>query len=182
MNGKQKQDWRQELQQLSEQLRDPIRMRLAVAFVTIVILLFGISDPLHGRTRKARRSLNELRQRVSTAEEVLLLRASMEDVRSRILQGEGSDPVTDFFMQLLRQSPVDLNQINVEAAQRLGPLYSVRTTIDLSGSYEELNEVLHLIESQPELLRIESLQISPSDRSDAEPIMQLAIRVLKEKA
>ena len=182
MSKKAKQDWREELKQVADQLRDPIRMRIAVAFVAIAIMLFGINDPLHGRTKKSRRSLNELRQRVQTAEEVLLLRASMEDLESRIIQGEGSDPITSFFIALFRQSPVDLNQINVEAAQRLGPVYSVRTTIDLSGTFEELNDALYLIESQPELLRIESIQVSPAERGDSEPVMQLAIRVLKEKA
>ncbi|MEO1525341.1 MAG: hypothetical protein AAFX06_07885 [Planctomycetota bacterium] len=181
MSKKGKQDWREELKQVADQLRDPVRMRIVVAFVAIAIMMFGINDPLHGRTKKSRRSLKELQQRVSTAEEVLLLRDSMENLESRIIQGEGSDPVTSFFINLFRQSPVDFNQINVEAAQRLGPVYSVRTTIDLSGSFEELSQALHLIESQDELLRIESLKISPAERG-APPSMQLAIRLLKEKA
>ncbi|MEL6105929.1 MAG: hypothetical protein AAFU85_07830 [Planctomycetota bacterium] len=181
MNTKAKQNWREELSQVADHLRNPVRMRVAVALVAIVVMMFAINDPLHGKTKKSRRSLNQLKERVKTAEEVLLLRASMEGVETRIIQGEGSDPVTSFFIQLFRKSPVDLNQINVEAAQRLGPIYAVRTTIDLSGSFEELNDALYLIESQPELLRVESLKISPAERGTA-PMMQLAIRVLKEKA
>lgn len=181
MNKKGKQDWREELSQVADQLRNPVRMRVVVALIAMAVMMFGINDPLHGKTKKSRRSLNQLKERVKTAEEVLLLRACMEDVETRIIQGAGSDPVTSFFIQLFRKMPVDLNQINVEAAQRLGPIYSVRTTIDLSGSFEQLNDALYLIESQPELLRVESLKISPAERGAA-PMMQLAIRVLKEKA
>ena len=47
-----KKDWRAELEQVAEKLRDPIRMRLAVAAVAVAIMYFGISEPLYGRMKQ----------------------------------------------------------------------------------------------------------------------------------
>ncbi|PAY15415.1 hypothetical protein CKO51_32040 [Rhodopirellula sp. SM50] len=176
-----KKDWKQELQQVAEQLRDPFRMRVAVALVMVAIMFFAISEPLHGRTKKTRRELQQLREKVKTAEEVMLLQDALEHVRPRILQGEGNDAVTGFFIDLFRDSGADLLQINAEAPQRLGPIYNVRVTLDLAGDFPQLNEALFLLESQPELIRVETLQINPAERSASQPTMQLSVRMLKEK-
>ena len=180
-NASAKKDWREELQQATEQLRDPFRMRVAVALLMVVVMFFAISEPLHGKTKKTRRELQQLRDKVKTAEEVILLQEAMRDVESRIIQGEGNDAVTGLFIELFRKTDVDLLQINAEAPQRLGPIYSVRVTMDLAGDFSALNDALFALESQPELIRVETLQISPADRGAERPMMQLAVRVLKEK-
>lgn len=179
--SKAKSDWRQELSQAAEQLRDPFRMRVAVALVTVVVLFFAISEPLHGKTKKTKRDLQQLREQVKTAEEVLLLRDSLERVESRIIQGEGNDAVTNFFINLFRDGNADLLQINAEAPQRLGPIYSVRVTLDLTGEFSDLNAALFRLESQPELIRVETMQINPAERGASRPMMQLSVRLLKEK-
>ncbi|WP_182870837.1 GspMb/PilO family protein [Rhodopirellula sp. JC639] len=180
-NPEAKKDWRQELQQAAEQLRDPLRMRIAVALVMVVLMFFAISEPLHGKTKKTRRDLQQLRAKVKTAEEVMLLEDALEHVRPRIIQGEGNDAVTSFFIDLFRDGGADLLQINAEAPQRLGPIYNVRVTLDLEGEFSQLNDALFLLESQPELIRVETLVINPAERGDAKPTMQLSVRMLKEK-
>ena len=180
--NKKKKDWRDELEGLADQLRDPFRMRLAVAGAAAVVLFFAISEPLHGRTKRVKRELNQLEQTIKTSQHVQLLRASLDGIDQRIIQGAGNDPVTDLFISLFRESSVDLLQINAEAAQRLGPIYNVRVTIDLSGEFNELVQALHQIESQETLIRVESMQINPAERGSDRPTLHLALRVLKEKA
>ncbi len=181
-NSYEKNDWRRELAQLSEQLRDPFRMRIAIAFFTVAVMFFAISEPLHGKTKKCRRELQQLRDKVKTAEEVLLLQESMRHVDSRIIQGQGNDAVTGFFIDLFRENDVRLLQINAETPVRLGPIYSVRVTLDMSGEFSELNNALGRLESQHQLVRVESIQITPAERGAATPMMQLSVRLLKEKA
>lgn len=176
-----KKDWRQELQQVAEQLRDPFRMRIVVACAMVAVMFFAISEPLHGKTKRSKRELQQLRDQVKTAEEVLLLRESLDRVQDRIIQGEGNDAVTGFFISLFRDCKADLLQINAEASQRLGPIYSVRVTLDLAGEFSELNEALFQLESCSELVRVETLQITPAERGAASPMMQLSVRLLKEK-
>ena len=176
-----KNDWREELRQATQQLRDPFRMRIAVAVVMIVVMFFAISEPLHGKNKRSRRELQQLEQQVKTAEEVQLLKQSLERIDSRIIQGEGNDVVTNFLIELFRDSSVDLLQINAETPQRLGPIYSVRVTLDLAGDFPSLNRALFRLESQEELVRVETLQIRPAKRGDSAPMMQLSLRLLKEK-
>lgn len=173
-------DWRRELDQAAQQLRDPFRMRVAIALVMVVILLFAISDPLHGKTKKSQRELQQLREKVKTAQEVLLLTDSLENLDSRIIQSNGNDAVTGLFINLFRDGTADLQKINAEASQRLGPIYSVRVTLDLVGEFADLNDALYRLETQPELIRVESVQITPADRGASRPMMQLSVRLLKE--
>lgn len=180
-NSAPKKDWRKDLQEVAEKLRDPFRMRMTVALIMIVIMFFAISEPLHGKTKKSRRDLQQLRDKAKTAEEVLLLQDALETIDARIVRGEGNDAVTGFFIDLFRESDVDLLQVNAEAPQRLGPIYSVRVTLDLAGEFFELNKALYRLESQPELVRVEMLQINPAERGAAGPMMQLSVRLLKEK-
>lgn len=174
-------DWRQELEQIAEKLRDPLRMRVAVALVMVCAMFFMISEPLHGRTKKTRRELNQFREQVRTAQEVELLQVAFQHIDSKVFQQEGNDQVTKFLIDLFRETPVDLLLINAEAPQRLGPLYSVRVKMDFAGEFSELNAALFLLESQNELVRVESVQIKPAERGSALPTMQLTIRMLKEK-
>ena len=71
---------RAELAQVIEHLRDPMRMRLTVAGVTLVVMFFAISEPLHGRIKRSKRDLNELKNTATTAQEVVLLRNSFESI------------------------------------------------------------------------------------------------------
>ena len=45
-------DWRSELEQVAAKLRDPFKMRMAVAGVTLAVMCFGINDPIHGRMKR----------------------------------------------------------------------------------------------------------------------------------
>ena len=175
-----KKSWQQELKQAAEHLRDPFRMRVAVALTMVAIMFFAISEPLHGKAKRSRHELQQLREKVKTAEEVLLLKDALDHVESRLIQGHGNDAVTGFFIELFRDCDADLLQINAEAPQRLGPIYHVRVTLDLAGSFAELNQALFCLESQPKLIRVETLQINPGQRGTQRPMMQLSVRLLKE--
>lgn len=174
-------DWRSELEQFAEHLRDPFRMRVAVAVVMVTVMFFAISEPLHGKAKRTRRELSQFKEKVRTANEVELLQIAFENVDARVFQQEGNDQVTKFLIDLFRESPADLLQINAESPKRLGPLYSVRVKMDFVGKFSDLNEVLFKLESQTELVRIETFQIKPAERGSALPTMQLSIRMLKEK-
>lgn len=173
---------REELGQVIESLRDPFRMRSAVALVAVLIMFFAISEPLHGRMKRSKRELNQLRERTKTAEEVLLLIDHLESVEPKILRGEGTDVVTGHLIELIRNQDVALQQINAESPQRLGPMQTVRVSLDVSGEFPALNALIEALESQPFLLRVETVQIKPGDKRSMLPMMSLSLRVLKEKS
>lgn len=175
-------DWRTELAQVAQHLRDLVRMRLAVALVTLAVMFFAVSEPLHGKAKQHRRDLQQLKDKVKLAEEVQLLQDSLKRVDPLVMKGDGNDVVSNFFIELFRQQPSSLLQIRVEAPKRLGPIYSVRVSLDVEGEFDELNQAIHRLESESQLLRVESLKNRPNERGDTRPMMQLTVQVLKEKA
>ena len=179
---KNEKDWRTELEQVAQHLRDPVRMRLAVAVITLVVMFFAVSEPLHGNAKQHRRDLQQLKDKVKMAEEVQLLQDSLDRIDPQVMKGEGNDVVSNFFIELFRQQPSSLLQIHVEPPKRLGPIYSVRVSLDIEGEFNELNQAVHRLESESQLLRVESLHIRPSQRGTTRPLLQLSVKVLKEKA
>ncbi|TWU08191.1 GspMb/PilO family protein [Stieleria varia] len=177
--AKKKKSIREELAQVAETLRDPFRMRSAVAIATVVIMFFAISEPLHGRVKREQRELTQLKAKVQTVEEMLLLQDRMEAVEPHVLRGESNDIVTGMLLDLVQSEQVDLIQINAEAPQSLGPMDTIGVNLNVAGDFASLHQLLHRIESQQYLVRIESLKISPSERSNSLPTMQLSIRVLR---
>ena len=117
----QKKDWRAELEQVAEKLRDPMRMRMAVAGVALAVMYFGISEPLYGRMKQEKRELTQLENRVKTAEEVLLLRDHLNAVESRILSEDGEDIVVAHLIEIVREHPVDLMRIDAGISRTTRP-------------------------------------------------------------
>jgi type II secretory pathway component PulM len=173
-----KKDWRAEVEQVAEKLRDPLRMRIAVAGVALAVIYFGISEPLYGRMKQGKRELHQLENAVHTAEEVLLLRDQLEVIEPRILKDNGDDIVVAHLIEILREQSVDLMRIDAETPERLGPMKTIGVSLDLSGSFTALTRVLQRFESDPYLLRVETISISPGDRSQSMPTMQLTLKML----
>ncbi|QDT13326.1 GspMb/PilO family protein [Planctomycetes bacterium K23_9] len=175
-------DWRAELQQVAQHLRNPLRMRMAVAGVALAIMFFAVSEPLHGRMKKQKRELADLENTAKVAQEVVLLRAHLEAVQPGIMAGDSNDAITSHLIDLVRGESVDLMRIDTEAPSRMGPLESVRVSMDVTGSFDSLSRLLQQLESGVYLLRIESVSIKPAERNRRTPSMQLSLLMLKEKS
>ena len=174
-----KKNWRNELEQVAEQLRNPMRMRMAVAGVALAVMYFGISEPLYGRIKQHTRDLRQMETTVRTAEEVLLLRNHLEAVQPRILDHDGDDVVVAHLIEIVRGEAVDLMRIDAESPERLGPMKSIAVSLDISGTFADLCRVLYRLETDPYLLRVETVSIIPGDRSKSAPTMQLTLKMLK---
>lgn len=175
-------DWRAELEQLAEKLRDPFRMRMTVALVTVVIMCFAINDPIHGRMKRVRRELNQMEQVVQTAEQVMLLRERIADVDDRILRGKSNDIIVSHLMELVRSEDVELMRIDVQTPEKLGTLQSVQVTLDVDGEFSALMHLLHRFDCDDYLNRVETVSIKPPERERTVSAMSVSLRVLKDAA
>lgn len=173
-------DWREELGQVAEQLRDPFRMRIAVAGVTLAIMYFAITSPLHGRMKDSQRDFDRMKSTTRTAKEVLLLRSHLDNIDNRIFRGKSNDVVLSHLIGLIRTEPVDLLRIDAEAPTRLGPIQSLRISLDVAAPFDDLTRLLHRLESDYYLMRVETVSISPPQRDAPHPSMQLQVRIMKD--
>jgi len=179
-------DWKQELERLAEKLRDPFRMRMAVAVATIAIMCLGISDPLQGRIRDRKSEFQDLKAKARTAEEVMLLRNHWEAVQDRIIKGKSSDVVVSHLINTVHQEDVELIRIDTQSPEKLGPLQSIRVMIDLSGSFQSLMQLLYQLDTNQYLIRIESIAITPKKQGpdgtdEGLTTMMLGLRIIREE-
>lgn len=175
-------DWRSELEQVAETLRDPFKMRIAVAGVTIAIMCFAINDPIHGRMKRSKRELNQMKTTVKTAEEVVLLRDKFANVEDRIMKGKSNDVVVSHLIDLVRSESVELMRIDAQAPERLGPMQAVRVTIDVNGTFEDLTQLLYRFDTNQYLIRVETVAISPPERERTTPSMNVTLQIIKDAA
>ena len=175
-------DWRAELEQVATHLRNPIRMRMAVAGVALAVMFFGVSEPLQGRMKQQKRELTDLENTAKIAQEVVLLRSHLEAVQEGVMVGESNDEVTSFLIDLVRNESVDLMRIDSESPARLGPMESVRVSLDVTGSFDSLIRLLNQLEGGTYHIRIDNLVINPAERNRQAPSMQLSLQMLKEKS
>lgn len=177
-----KNDWSDELAQLAEKLRDPFKMRMTVAGVMVAFMCFAINDPIHGRMKRSNRELNQLKTTVRTAEEVILLREKFAEVEDRILRGTSNDVVVSHLIDIVRSQGVELMRIDAQAPERLGPMQSVSVTMDVNGSFDALTALLHQLDSDQYLMRVDTVAITPPERDRTVPTMNVTIQIMKDAA
>jgi hypothetical protein len=173
-------DWRSELEGVAAKLRDPFKMRMAVAGVTLAVMCFGINDPIHGRMKRSSRELNRMKKTVQTAEEVMLLRDHFGAIEDRIMKGKSNDVVVSHLIDIVRSEPVDLMRIDAQAPEKLGQMQTVRVMIDVHGSFEALTGLLHRFDADQYLIRVESVAISPPERDRSTPKMGVTLQIIKD--
>lgn len=175
-------DWKRELEQLAEKLRDPFRMRMTVAMVTVAVMCLAISDPIQGRIRDSKRDLKEMKATIRTAQEVMLLRDHLQAVEDRIIKGSSSDVVVAHLIDIVRGQQVELRRIDTQAPEKLGPLHSIRVIIDVTGKFDALMKLLHRLDCDQFLIRVESVMIAPPAMDDTDSTLNLVLRIIKEEA
>lgn len=180
MASKPKKDWRTECTAAADSLRDPFRMRLLVAGVFAALMFFVIGEPSHGKLQRKRRELTQLKQQLATVEQVSLLESRVAELTPRLITGVGTDPVLNHMLAVIRRSSADLVRMDAESAVRLGPYEAVRLQIELTGSFAALDEVLHEINHDTLLLRIDSFALASDPRDPRQTSLQLSVMMLKE--
>lgn len=173
-------DWRTELAQLAEKLRDPFKMRMTVACAAAAIFVLGISDPMEKRIRESKTVTKRWEGKIKTAREIELLQTSLASVEPKMMKGEGTDDVLKHLIQIFRSHPMNLMRMEPEPPQAIGPFKSVRVTAEMEGEYVNLQSLLLRLESDPHLIRIETLSIEANKQGSGPARMQLVIRMLQE--
>lgn len=177
-----KKDIKEELAQVAEYLRDPFHMRMAVAGLTLAIMVFAVSNPLHGHMKREKKELDRLKTTVRAAEELQLLQTHLESIEPRVIQGNSNDVIVSHLIETIRKQPVDLMRIDAEAPTRHGPMQCVRISIEALGKTDELIGLLHVLETDPHMVRVETVVINPPEKDRTTPSMAITLRMLKDKS
>ena len=173
-------DGKIDFRELLERLRDPLRLRVLVTGVMLLVGYAAIYLPLSSRIEETARKLSNERRRVELANEIDCLRAQVAKFQARVPAHTDSNQWVQYVLEGLRQFPLKLTNMDSQSPERVGPYQAVVLRMDVEGKYSELDCFLHWLETNDRLFRVDSAKIAPGRNQNDKLTMQLSLLGLKE--
>ena len=145
-----------------EQLRDPFRFRIFVTIVALSVAYFGVYGPIGGQIEDAKKQLKKETERHGLAQEVELLRAQKEYYESRLRKDTDANEWIQYVLSGVRELPLELVNLDSEEERRVGPYKCVAMRLAVSGEMTDLAALLHWLETNERIFRIDVIAIEPS--------------------
>ena len=172
-------DTKAQLHELAEQLHDPMRLRVLVTAVMLLVGYVAIFMPFSSRIEEKTRRLSDERKRQALANEVDGLRAQVEKFQARLPEDTDTNQWVHYVLDGIRRFPLKLNGMDSQSPQRVGPYEAVVLRIDVEGEFKELDSFLHWLETNQRLFRVDSAKIAPVRNANDRLTMQLSLLGLK---
>ena len=166
--------------QILEQLRDPLRLRVAVCVASLLLGYFALYSPLDAKIQKASRQLDDVKKLSATLTDVSLLEEQDEVLVKRL---GPKDPAVCVQHVVDTVRAQDVKVLRLEPAPepvKIGSLEAASFQLDVEGPMKALDALLYSLETDEKLFRIESFRITPSRKENAKPQMHVKFLMLKE--
>jgi type II secretory pathway component PulM len=160
-------------------LRHPVRLRVAITGLLLLVAYVGVWTPLSERIAEASRKLEAQRRRATLIEEVSDLRAQLALVDSRLPQDTDTNEWIQRVLDAVRNLPIELISLDPQQPRRVGPYEAVVLQIKCSGKYQDLDALLQWFESNERLFRIDAATLAPANGREDQLTMQLTVLGLK---
>jgi Tfp pilus assembly protein PilO len=163
------------LENLKRRLRDPLQLRLILGvgmlagWASLVYLPIsdGIEQAVQDRARAAAHS--------AVARDIEALRIQDAKYKARLPTATDPNEWVEYLLGGLRNSAVRLLKLEPQILRKHGPYDVVVVRIEAQGSYNDLSALLAWIETNPRLLRIDSLTLQPSRGLDGDVVLNLTV-------
>jgi hypothetical protein len=167
-----------DLQKWADRLRNPGRLRMAITGLLLCLGYAGIYLPgaAHLETVRQRIQIEETRQELFN--DVTFLEAQLAMYAERISTDDPNQWV-QYVIDGIRQFPVKLVNLDSGDMKRLSPYRVVTMRVNTVGKMEDLDAMLHWLETDKRLFRIDSVKIEPSKESPELRSMQISLLGLK---
>lgn len=164
-----------------QQLRQPLKLRIALCVVMIVLWYIGFFVPLGEQAESTSAKITRERKRIDTAKEIESLKISLAPHHDLIWAGADLNELMRHVMEHLRSSPLKLIDLKPEGSKDLGPYQTIGLQLALEGQFAEIDAFLTWLESGPRPARVDSIKIDPSQHKSAGLKVQLTLLGLAEK-
>jgi Tfp pilus assembly protein PilO len=145
---------------LLERLHDPTQLRVFLTVAVLGIAYAAVYQPFDDRIAVTKRNLAEARTRLALAHEVEELRRQFHPVEARLSQKTDSKEWEQYMLTCIRQFPLKLESFQPLAPRELGPYKVIAMTIELSGSFADMDRFLYWLESNERLFRVDSISLT----------------------
>jgi type II secretory pathway component PulM len=140
-------------------VQNPLRFRVALGIGLVVVWFFVFYQPAVSRIELTRDALTAERKQLDTALQIDLLRRQVAAFQSSQPSRTDQNEMVQYLVAAIRQRPVKLVNLEPRGTIELGPYRVQQITIVIEGDYASLVALLHWIESDPRLFRIERLRL-----------------------
>jgi len=162
-----------------EQLRDPFRFRIFVALVALAVAYFGVYQQLGGQIDQARRKLKKETEREGLAQEVELLRAQKEFFENRLTKDSDANEWIQYLLGGVRELPLKLINLDSDDERKVGSYKCVAMRLSVAGETRHLDALLHWLETNDRIFRIDVVSIEPSRDDETQRLMNMTLLGLK---
>jgi hypothetical protein len=168
-----------ELQKALEGFRDPLRLRIAITAIVLAVAYFAIHTPLSGKIDVVSRRLHEEQKRERLAEDVEFLRAQVAGFEQRLHPNSDPNEWVQYALEGIRNLPVQLVNFDSEGEKTVGPYKAVVFRLQVRGQSRGLDKLVHWLETNERMFRIDSMKIEPTRGHDGQRMMELTLLGLK---
>ncbi|MGO9600639.1 MAG: type 4a pilus biogenesis protein PilO [Isosphaeraceae bacterium] len=161
-------------------LRNPTRLRLALSAAILLSWYFAVYGPTSEYMTLASTRTDSERKRAVTAREIEKLRSILNPCQDRIPDQSGLNELIQYVMAHVRTLPINLIDLKPGKVKDLGPYDNLNLRLQFESTYEDLDALLHWVETNQRLLRVDTLKIELSKEKNRLAV-QLELVSLAEK-
>lgn len=189
------------LREAVDQLRDPVRMRLALLLAALAIAYLGIYSPLNGSIEQSVQTLKRSRHNELVDEDVEALEAQAAKFQPLLARDAKDDLYKHFTNGVATLNRAALSATNLEITSwslakdsiTIGNYEAIAADVTVAGTSRDLDRMLCWLEANARLqdekgqwherlLRVESFSLSTGRNAGETPQMSLKILALQEKS
>ena len=172
-------DYREMQKAAVEHLRDPFRFRVFVTIIALSIAYLGVYSTLSGMITETQRKVSKDLEREGLAQEIELLRAQKEFFENRLKKDSDSNEWIQYVLGGIRKLPLTLVNLDSEKERRVGSYKCVAMRVSVSGEMSHLDALLHWLETNDRIFRIDTIAIEPVRDDGARRQMNITLLGLK---
>lgn len=156
-------------------LRNPARLRGLMTGLMLLVGYAGVFTPLNGGIQATTLQLKQERQRLELAGEVEKLRNQFARFKDRLPKERDSNEWVNYMQAGIRTFPLKMLKMEKGDARDLGPYKAVVLRMELEGTFGNLDSFLEWLETNPRLIRVDSIKIAPPRNAGSLLTMQLVV-------
>jgi Tfp pilus assembly protein PilO len=150
-----------QLRQVVEHLQKPIHLRISITGVLLVSWYFAVDTPIEESISVTTRQVAQEKKRLGLALEIEKLRKQVSKFEGRLPQKTDPNEWVQYMLEGVRAYPLKLVLLDTDKPRDLGPYKAIVVRLTLEGGYRDINAFLRWVESNPRLLRIDSVRLEP---------------------
>ncbi len=160
---------------LLDRLRDPMQLRIFVIATVLLVAYAGTYAPLSGKIADATAEINREQGLCQLANDVEHLRIQYQSFADRLPKQGDSNEWVEYLLGGIRRFPLRKTKLDCDPVRDVGPYKAVVLRVELEGSFFAMDALLRWLDSNPRLLRVDSLRIVASPNHPGNLVMQLTV-------